>query len=147
MGAGLPVLLIGGGTYWIVRWKKGQARFHDGPCQRIARCFFPRGQASPTTCGCGEIPPLKLKHPRHLLTFARHHRGSGSGLKRSPAGSGKRHMRRDSGGLNDRHCVGRMALPHPPIRRTRTSDATATLQEATCLPGVPGWQGQRLEIA
>src|SRR5262249_5713373 len=27
VGAGLPVLLIGGGIYWIVRRKKGQARF------------------------------------------------------------------------------------------------------------------------
>jgi hypothetical protein len=30
MGAGLPVLLIGGGIYWILRRKKGQARFHNG---------------------------------------------------------------------------------------------------------------------
>jgi hypothetical protein len=41
---------------------------------------------------------------------------------RLPAGCGKRRADRASGDRNDRHYLGRMALPHPP-QRTRTSAA------------------------
>jgi hypothetical protein len=39
---------------------------------------------------------------------------------RLPAGSGRRRARWASGGLHDRHCLGRMPLPHPRIQPQRT---------------------------
>jgi hypothetical protein len=51
-------------------------------------------------------------------------RGGGrpeSTRSRLPAGSGRRRAKWDSGGLNDRHCLGRMTLPRPLTQRTSTS--------------------------
>src|SRR5262249_14138930 len=51
-------------------------------------------------------------------------RGGGrwaSTRSRLPAGSGRRRADWDSGGLNDRHYLGRMRLPRPLTQRTRTS--------------------------
>jgi hypothetical protein len=73
-------------------------------------------------------------------TSVRGGRRPASTRSRLPAGSGRRRAEWDSGGLNDRHYVGRMVLPRPltPTPKNEDISATATPQEEAPLLDLPG---------
>src|SRR5262249_32399780 len=62
---------------------------------------------------------------------------------RLPAGSGRRRAERDSGGLNDRHYLGRVTLRRPLTQRTRTSAPPQRRKKKLPCRIFPASRGQR----